>query len=474
MTTIEKTSPRRYTDERSGLPAVGRPLPSDLHAERAFLGALMTHPDAITEIEPWFNAGWLSQQKHLWIYEAILACVNQTPPLVPDPICVGSMMRHAVEGDADHLTLVGGVTFLSDLAASVPTPGSAEGYARFIRETAVRRQLIETSGKIAACGYDERQPLEESLAQAEETLHLVTDTRSTEGVVKLGDVMSGIFEEETQRHNGEDEQSAVIPTPFTDLNRYLGGGLRRGDMTIVAARPGVGKTAFAQTIALDVARKGLPVLFFSLEMSQMKIGYRFLSMQTGLSTQALQAGTWLDEHEQLAQVVAAMGELSNLEIYLDARTEQPVATVRSVARQVQRRVGALGLIVVDYLQLLRYVVGNRRMEFRVHEVTEVAQALKATARQLEVPVLALAQLNRAVEGRVSRIPMLSDLRESGGIEQAADQVLFLYREELYEKETSKKGVAEVHIAKNRDGRLGMVPLAFHEETTAFRNLAVGR
>lgn len=358
MTTEPPPPTRRYTDERSGLPAVGKPLPADLYAERAFLGALMTHPDAITEIEPWFDAGWLSQQKHLWIYEAILACVNHIPPLVPDPISTGSMLRRVAEGDDHRLTLVGGMTWLSELAANVPTPGSAEGYARFIRETAVRRQLIETSGKIAACGYDERLPLEESLAQAEETLHLVTDTRSTEGVVKLGDVMSGIFEEETQRHDSEDEQPAVVPTPFTDLNRYLGGGLRRGDMTIVAARPGVGKTAFAQTIALDVARKGLPVLFFSLEMSQAKIGYRFLSMQTGLSTQALQADTWLDERGQLAQVVAAMGELSNLEIYLDARTEQPVGTVRAVARQVQRRVGALGLIVVDYLQLLRYVVGN--------------------------------------------------------------------------------------------------------------------
>lgn len=469
-----KSTARRYTDEYTGMTAVGRPLPADSNAERALLGALLANPDAIVEVEPWFDAAWFSQQQYRWMYDAILACGNQTPPLVPDIFTVGSMLRRHHNGEQSRLEAVGGMTYLSELASCVPTLGGAASYAHSIREAAIRRQLIEAGGKIAACGYEEEQALAETLAGAQEMLGSITDRHSQDEVTTIGDVTNAIFEHGQQRQAGGGPDSAVVPTPFYDLNHYLGGGLRRGDLTVVAARPGVGKTSFAQAIALDVAKQGHPVLFFSLEMSNMDIGYRFLSMETGFSAQFLECEDWLDNDAQLKRVLDGMGAISGLPISISDAIEQTVQQVRARARMVQRRAGQFGLVVVDYLQLLRYVTGKKRMDFRVQEVTEVAQALKAMAQELHAPVLALAQLNRAVEGRTNRVPQLSDLRESGAIEQAADQVLMLYREELYDKETDKKGIAEVYIAKNRKGSLGMVPLAFHAETTMFRNLAIGR
>lgn len=462
---------RKPTNNRGGIAAIDRPLPADPYAERALLGSLLAKPDAVSIVQARLDANWFSLLKHQWIYEAILACASQEPPIVPDVHSVCSILRRYYENGDSRLVLVGGLSHLNDLIMDVAALGAPDGYARFVMDTAIRRQLIETSGKIAVCGYDETLTLEETLVKAEEMLSAVTSVREMDGVVKLGDLMSSIFNEECRRRDEGDNQTSIVPTPFYDLNSYLGGGLRRGELTIVAARPGVGKTAFAQTVALDIARNKHPVLFFSLEMSRTKMAYRFLSMQTGLSAQELQAGRWLNNEQQLGQVIESMGQLSNLAFYLDDHTEQPVSAVRARARQIQKQTGQLGLVVVDYLQLLQYMVGKRRMDFRVNEVTEVVQALKAMAQQLEVPVLALAQLNRSVEGRVKRVPVLSDLRESGGIEQAADQVLLLYREELYNKETSKKGVVEVHVAKNRDGRLGMIPLVFRDETTTFLNLA---
>lgn len=471
MKTENLDTPYNPPNKRGGMAAIDRPLPADLYAERALLGVLLTKPDALPTVEARLDVKWFSLLKHQWIYEAILVCASQKPPIVPDMHSICSILRRSHEDSDSRLALMGGLSYLNDLVMDVATLGAAEGYARFVMDTAIRRQLIETSGKIAVCGYDETLTLEETLVKAEEILSAVTSVRAMDGVVKLGDLMNSIFDEECRRRDEGDSQTSIVPTPFYDLNSYLGGGLRRGELTIVAARPGVGKTAFAQTVALEIARNKHPVLFFSLEMSRTKMAYRFLSMQTGLSAQDLQAGQWLNDEQQLGQVIEGMGQLSNLAVYLDDHTEQPVSAVRARARQIQKQAGQLGLVVVDYLQLLQYMVGKRRMDFRVNEVTEVAQALKAMAQQLDVPVLALAQLNRSVEGRVKRVPVLSDLRESGGIEQAADQVLFLYREELYNKETNKKGIVEVHVAKNRDGRLGTIPLVFRDETTTFLNLA---
>lgn len=431
-----------------------RTLPADINAERDTLGACLLERDAIIVIAPWLSASAFYLEKHAWIYEALLACYEQGIP--PDISTVADELRRL-----DRLDQVGGLLYLGELSASVPSAVHVEYYARIVKRTALLRRLVEAGGKIAALGYDEEDDITAVFERAEVALFDVTQDQGERSFVPVRTVADEFFEQFSQQQASRSTVSGV-PTGYYDLDAMTG-GLQRSDLIILAARPGMGKTALGLNMAINIASTRQPVAFFSLEMSRLQLFYRLLAMETGLDTQRLRTGKIADA--DLERLIAALGHLSDIPLYIDDTPALSVAEIRNRARRLRAQT-ALELIVVDYLQLAR---GGRELN-RVQEVGEIARGLKELARTLDVPVLALSQLSRAVEGRVSHVPQLSDLRESGDIEQVADVVLFIYREELYDKDTRKKGTAEVHFAKHRNGPLGIVPLRFDARTTRFQNL----
>jgi replicative DNA helicase len=434
-----------------------RALPADINAERALLGSILLERDAIIVVAPWLVVDYFYLERHAWIYEAMLACFNHRPSIPPDISTVADVLRRA-----HRLDDIGGIAYLGELSAEVPTAVHVEYYGRIVERTAILRRLIQAGGTIAALGYDEREDVEKTLDKAEAELFAVSQHRTTQEFVHIGSVINTFFEQITSQ---QDQRGDVvgIATGFPDLDK-LTGGLQRSDLIILAARPSVGKTAFALSLAYNVAVYPQDtVAIFSLEMSREQLVQRLIAMHTGINMQKLRTGSMLDH--DLEQVIEAMGVLSSVPFYIEDTAGLSIMEVRSKARRLQAQVG-IDLIVVDYLQLMQ----GRRTDNRVQEVSEISRGLKALARELNVPVIAISQLSRAVEGRTNHVPMLSDLRESGSIEQDADLVMFIYREELYDKESDKKGIAEIHLAKHRNGPLGVIPLRFDALTTQFQNL----
>lgn len=432
-----------------------RPLPADINAERATLGAVMLERDAIIAVAPWLSPDYFYLEKHAWIYEAMLACYNRRVP--PDLSTVADELRRR-----ERLELVGGIAYLGELSAEVPTAVHVEYYARIVERTAILRRLIEAGGKIAGLGYTEELELEETLDKAEAELFAISQRRVGQDFVHIGTVVDAYFEQITylDEHRGE---VVGVPTGYHDLDEITG-GLQPSDLIILAARPSVGKTSLALSIAYNVGLKAQGTVgIFSLEMSREQLVQRLIAMHTGIDTQRLRTGNIRDRDLQI--VMEAMGLLSGVPMYIEDTPGLSVMEVRSKARRLHAEVG-VDLLIIDYLQLMQ----GRRSDNRVQEVSEISRGLKALARELNVPVIALSQLSRAVEGRTSHVPVLSDLRESGSIEQDADIVMFIYREEMYDKETDKKGIAEIHIAKHRNGPLGVIPLRFEANTTQFQNL----
>ncbi len=432
-----------------------RTIPYDLQAERAVLGSILLDREAIVAIAGWLPSEYFYLEKHALIYEAMLACYGRREP--PDLTTVATELRRQ-----ERLDLVGGLALLGELLSEVPTAVHIEYYARSVERTAVLRRLIEVGGKITALGYDESESLEVTLDKAEAELFTVSQRRSTQDFVHIGQIVNALF---TQIETLQERRGEVVgvPTGYTDLDE-LTGGLQPSDLIILAARPSVGKTSLALSLAYNVAyQANQTVGVFSLEMSRDQLVQRMLSMHTGIDMQRLRTGNLRGDELNLA--LEGMGVLSEIPIYIEDTPGLSINEVRSKARRLHAEAG-VDLIMIDYLQLM----SGRRSDNRVQEVSEISRGLKALAREIHVPVIALSQLSRAVEGRTSHVPMLSDLRESGSIEQDADIVMFIYREELYDKETDKKGIAEVHIAKHRNGPLGIIPLRFEARTTRFQNL----
>lgn len=432
-----------------------RSLPFDLQAERATLGSIFLERDAIIAVAGWLPAEYFYLEKHALIYEAMLACYNRREPA--DLATVAAELRRR-----GQLDLVGGLSMLSELVTEVPTAVHIEYYARIVERTALLRRLIEAGGRIAAMGYDEASDLEETLDRAEAELFAVSQRRNNQDFVHIGRVVNTLFSqiESMQERRGE---VIGVPTGYHDLDE-LTGGLQPSDLIILAARPSVGKTSLALSLAYNVAfHANGTVAIFSLEMSREQLVQRMLAMHTGIDMQRLRTGNL--RGEELSLAIEGLGVLSELPIYIEDTPGLSITDVRARARRLHSEVG-ITLVMIDYLQLM----SGRRTDNRVQEVSDISRGLKALARELNVPVLALSQLSRAVEGRQNHVPMLSDLRESGSIEQDADIVMFIYREELYDKETDKKGIAEIHIAKHRNGPLGVIPLRFESRTTRFQNL----
>ncbi|MDQ2996765.1 MAG: replicative DNA helicase [Chloroflexota bacterium] len=430
-------------------------LPQNIEAEKATLGSILLNREAIVAVAPWLLAEYFYMDRHAQIYEAMLACYNARIP--PDTRTVSEELRRR-----DRLDSIGGVPYLSDLVDTVPTSYHVEYYARIVERTALLRKLINAGGKIAALGYDEREELENTLDQAEQTLFEVSQRRSNQDFIHIGQVIDSYYEQINylQEHRGE---VVGVPSGFRDLDE-LTGGLQQSDLIILAARPSVGKTSFALSLGYNVAtRHQRNVGIFSLEMSRDQLVQRLLAMDTRIDSHRLRTGH-LNEAD-LQNVMESMGRLAAVPIYIEDTPGLSIMEVRSKARRLQSQSG-VDLIIIDYLQLM----AGKRSDNRVQEVSEISRGLKALARELNVPVIALSQLSRAVEGRATHIPMLSDLRESGSIEQDADIVMFIYRDELYNKETDNKGIAELHIAKHRNGPIGVISMRFDAATTRFDDL----
>jgi replicative DNA helicase len=431
---------------------IDRSVPFDLQAERAVLGAILLERDAILAVSDALQAEDFYLEKHALIYTAMCVCLAQRVP--PDLATVASALRRQAQ-----LDLVGGLASLGELAAEVPTAVHVTYYAEIVVRTATLRRLIEAGGTIASLGYGEQQEVDTTLDQAEQTLFKVTQRQHGADFVPLSTVVQQYFER-SQR----DEDERVVPTGLLNLDLRLNGGLRPGQLALLAARPGMGKSGLAMTIAHTLAvRKRRSVGIVSLEMSRDELLQRLVAIHTGIDTRQVEARVRRGDPAALD----ALGVLADAPIAIEDSAMLSIQEVRSKARRLAT-VRPLELLIVDYVQLL---IGDTNAVNRVDEVSRISRQLKLLARELQCPILALSQLSRAVEQRANKVPQLSDLRDSGALEQDADLVVFIYRAEVYEEQTTPQGVAELHLAKQRNGPLGVVPVRFDAPTTRFMNLS---
>ncbi|MEW5322042.1 replicative DNA helicase [Geobacillus thermoleovorans] len=431
--------------------------PQSIEAEQAVLGAVFLDPTALTLASERLIPEDFYRAAHQKIFHAMLRVADKGEPV--DLVTVTAELA-ALE----QLEEVGGVSYLSELADSVPTAANVEYYARIVEEKSLLRRLIRTATSIAQDGYTREDEIDVLLDEAERKIMEVSQRKHSGAFKNIKDVLIQTYDNIEMLHNRNGDITG-IPTGFTELDRMTS-GFQRSDLIIVAARPSVGKTAFALNIAQNVATKTSEnVAIFSLEMSAQQLVMRMLCAEGNINAQNLRTGKLTPE--DWGKLTMAMGSLSNAGIYIDDTPSIRVSDIRAKCRRLKQESG-LGMVVIDYLQLIQGSGRNR--ENRQQEVSEISRSLKALARELEVPVIALSQLSRSVEQRQDKRPMMSDLRESGSIEQDADIVAFLYRDDYYNKDSENKNIIEIIIAKQRNGPVGTVQLAFIKEYNKFVNL----
>lgn len=433
-----------------------RPAHYNIEAEEAVLGSLMIHPDAISRVRPFLTPADFYREKHKWIYEVLLLLHERNEPA--DPVMVmDELERSGRLGD------VGGPAAISEIMLRVPTAIHVEHYGRIVERNAVLRRLVGAAEQIAKLAYDETdKDVAEIIERAEQALFAVSQHRLTGAMVPLKDILGDFYEMVEELYM--QRQPVGLQTGFTDLDRLLG-GFQVGDLIILAARPSIGKTSLALSLVESAALKfGARVAFFSLEMGVEQIAQRLISSQTGIDAQRLRVGPIYEE--DLERVGFAVDVLGKTQVFVD---ESPAISPTEMRTKLRRVISEYGLdfVVVDYLQLMS---SGRGSENRVQEISYISRMLKELARELKVPVLALSQLSRGVESRQDKRPMLSDLRESGSLEQDADVVMFIYRDEVYNKNTDRPNIAEVIVAKHRNGPTGTVDLRFTRENAKFSNL----
>jgi replicative DNA helicase len=430
--------------------------PQNVEAEQSVLGSLLIDPDALLKVTPFLRPEDFYRETHGQIYRAILGLHEQRQPADFVTLCEELERR----GQLEH---VGGPGYLTSLISVVPTSIHAQHYGRIVERTATLRRLISAASEISSMAYERADDEDRILDQAEQLIFGVAQRSIERELVPLRTILSDYYDriEYLYDHRG---QTIGVPSGFIDLDRLLG-GFQQADLIIVAGRPGTGKTSLAMTIVDHAARKhGLCVAIFSLEMPSQQVVQRLVSGATGIESQRLRTGEISED--ELALIARAMGELSETSVYIDDTPAIAPMELRAKARRLQAE-HPLDLIIVDYLQLMQ---AGLRMENRVQEVSYISRQLKSLASELHVPVLACSQLSRAVESRPDKRPLLSDLRESGSIEQDADVVMFIYREEMYVEETFKPNIADIIVAKHRNGPTGQLSLRFMKEQTRFANL----
>lgn len=435
---------------------IERPLPYNVEAEEAVLGSMLMDAEAIPKVAPFLRPADFYREKHAWVYEALLNLHERGEPA--DMLTVVDELERL-----DRLSDVGGPAAINELVLRVPTALHVEYYGRIVERNAVLRRLIQAAEQIAQLAYQESDAeVSEIIDRAESILFAVSQHRLTGAMIPIQQIL-GEFYEQVERLF-MDRHPVGLPTGYTDLDRLLG-GFQPGDLVVLAARPSVGKTALSLGITENVAISSQArVAFFSLEMSAGQVVQRMISSQTGIDSQRLRVGP-IDEGD-LERVGRAVDVLGRTRVFVDETPALSPMEMRTKARRVASEHG-LDLVVVDYLQLMR---GGTRSENRVQEISHISRALKGLARELRVPVLALSQLSRQVENRQDKRPMLSDLRESGSIEQDADVVMFIYRDEVYNKNTDRPNIAEIIVAKHRNGPVGTIELRFVKELAKFSNL----
>ncbi len=429
--------------------------PHNLEAEQSVLGSLLIDRDAIIRVASFLKPEDFYLSANGLIYGAILDLYNRREPT--DMITLSDELTRRAQYDQ-----AGGLAYLSSLLSAVPTAVHVEYYARIVERTATLRRLIDAGTQVVDIGFRDGIDTEEALDAAERAIFDVSQRRQTKDWTSMGEVLDKFFDQidYLQQHRGD---VVGVATGYSDMDQMTG-GLQRSDLIILAARPSMGKTSLALGMAYGAAVvHKRTVGIFSLEMSAEQLVQRILSMETGVDSHRLRLGQ-IDDNEW-DRISRAFGRLSEAPIYVDDSSSSSIMDVRSKARRLQAEQG-LDLIIVDYLQLM----SGRRTDNRVQEISEISRGLKGLARELNVPVVALSQLSRAVESRSDHRPMLSDLRESGSIEQDADIVMFIYREDKYEEESEKKGIAEIIIAKHRNGPVGSVNLRFFDRTARFADL----
>lgn len=438
---------------------VNNQQPQNSEAEASLLGALLIDSDAIVKIADQVNAGDFFEPRHRYIYESIQQLYEEHRAI--DVLTLSDKLR-----SNGHLDSVGGASYLTELTNFVPTATHVEQYADIVAQKSLRRRLIAASKDIIQLGQDESKQLKELIEEAETRLFEVSQTHVQQSVISLEAILAESFDRLDDLHKDK-AKIRGIPTGFKDIDEKLA-GFQRSDLIILAARPSMGKTALALNFAHNVAiQASQPVLVFSLEMSKEQLVDRMLSMESGVDAWALRTGNLTDA--DFEKIGRAMGALGEAQIYIDDTPGITVSDMRTKARREAHQ-RELGLIIVDYLQLMS---GGSRFSGesnRVQEISEISRGLKGIARELNVPVLALSQLSRSVESRSPQIPQLADLRESGSIEQDADVVAFIYREEYYNPETDRKKLADIQIKKHRNGPTGNVELYFEQEKQLFRSV----
>lgn len=440
-----------------------RLLPQNVEAEAGVLGSLLIDPEAIANVTSFLRAEDFYRDGHRLIYEAVAALYDRHEPADFVMVC-HELERH------NKLEEAGGEDYVISLINQVPTSGNAEYYARIIEQMALLRRLIHAGSQIVATAYGEENA-EAALEQAEQTLFAVRQGYAHKRAQSyhIADVITNYME---RLSSLSERQGALVgvPTGFSDLDRILG-GLQRSDLIILAARPAVGKTSFALSLAYNTALQSKSIVgIFSLEMSSEQLVQRLISMDAQIDQQRLRTGDLYDEDWNVLET--SMASLSSASILIDDTAGISVSQLGSKARQWMSEYGGLDLLIVDYLQLMQPPASERRAENRVQVVDEMSRQLKVLARELNIPIIALSQLSRAVESRQSKVPMLSDLRESGGLEQNADVVLFIYRDEVYNPNTERPGLADIIISKHRNGPTGEVCLLFNRSQTRFQDFDV--
>ncbi|MHB8171666.1 MAG: replicative DNA helicase [Thermincolia bacterium] len=430
--------------------------PQNLDAEQSVLGSMMIDSEAVMKAMETLRPDDFYRDAHKVIFEAILDLSDRSEPI--DIITVSEELRQK-----NALEKVGGVAYVASLANIVPSAANIEYYARIVEEKSLLRNLISASSRIAAMGYEGEEEVEELIDQAERMIFQVAQRKSNKSFVTMHEILMETFDKIEYLYANKGDVTGV-PTGFVDLDRMTS-GFQPSDLIIVAARPAMGKTSLVLNIAQNTAIKfKTPVALFSLEMSKEQLVQRMLCSEAMIDQHRLRTGKLLEGDWQ--KLSNAVGPLSKAPIFIDDSVGISIMELRAKCRRLKSEHG-LGMIVIDYLQLMQ---SGRRSESRQQEISEISRSLKALARELSVPVVALSQLSRAVEQSADKKPNLSHLRESGAIEQDADIVSFIYRDEYYNPESEEKGIAEIIIAKHRNGPVGSVKLGFLSEFTKFVNL----
>lgn len=443
--------------------AVQRIPPQAVEAEQSVLGALMIDKEAIHRIADIITPSDFYLPKHGRIYDAMFDLYRKTEPI--DFLSVVTRLR-----EKNDLENVGGASYLTEIISLVPTAAHIVYYAKIVKKKRILRDLIEASQDITDLGFQEHEDVDTVLDRAEQKIFSVSQQSVSQEFERVKTALSGAYERIVElQQNREAGALRGIPTGFADLDSLLS-GLQKSDLVILAARPSLGKTSLALDMLRHVgSRANLPVGMFSLEMSKDQLVDRLIAAEAGVDLWRLRTGRLSTEGpvSDFERIQMALGTLSDAPIFIDDSPVVNVIQIRTMARRLQAEHG-LSLVIIDYLQLMQPREGIDSM---VQQVTEISRSLKALARELQVPVLALSQLSRAVEQRSPSIPRLSDLRESGSLEQDADVVMFIYREDRDRRNSERKNIADILISKHRNGPVGKVELYFDEERASFRNLA---